>query len=948
MIVLNSSHCDTPTVRLVALHVSYPNYKLTLGAVSTPQLENSGSQHSITAEEYQSVQSSRPASSDSNEDLLQPTHKLFSTPPSSPGTPDSRRRTSSSHDTDASTLRPRDSSERASSQIRRKPVGAGGSQYIPARLSQMDLEGSPPTPGVDNTPYIRFAIDQLTRDEEVRGSRRYPLPGASYVAPGAATRSTASGASAVDTLRNQQQPQKVQQIQQIGAIDGTHGTTHGNPFEEPPQPTYAKEPNRRSFEGYNAELPQRQHQDTSFPPRIDSHLSPQGAQASQPSILVPYDHEVPPLKFAPAILRPLWLGIYLLLCLFVLVGLLFSGIWSGTHVGLDRYSGFGDARYFVFQYLPTMCGVFMLLWLLQIQIAVKRISPFIAMSSMSTISRSQGPLMESQPTNFIIPDFCNFRASQPVLGTCQFIFWLQIFTVPLFTSLYNVYFYGDAQTGSWRWTTVQGIVWTLFALYLLLAIAVVTLMLYFINRRTGLRWDARSIADLIAMLDRSNMTMDYINSENFSSPRQFKQRLGDRSDRLGYWRTSNRPNETFYGIGEEGAETRRYSLEAGRIREKPLERSSFPPDTPSTAVGGETNELKLGSSFHRIRRRFLPWCICPSTALLLTLAAILLYLTFLIVSFVNHAVIHGFSPLTRVSPSAQGFSATNFTYSFIPAIIAQFLFLGWLSIDYTFRRLQPYAAMASGNGNGATAEKSLLLDYQARLPVSVGINAASNGDWQIMWFSTLSLITATLPILAGGCFWAQFYVEDQQVRVAVEPAGYYALCVFLALYALSLPLIFIGLDKRRLPHACTTIAEQVSFLYQSNLVGEREWQSPLGSRTDMVTRLVSARTDREQDYLSGSVGRFFFGKFTGRDGRLHLGIERMGRDEKATSAAAVIAPAFRSGSRPSTPRAGEQSRTNLAQTQRPSEIYLGLPLGGHPAGRAGRASSPTRMHAERA
>ncbi len=35
----------------------------------------------------------------------------------------------------------------------------------------MDNDLSPPTPG-DDTPYIRFAIDQLTRDEELTGRRR--------------------------------------------------------------------------------------------------------------------------------------------------------------------------------------------------------------------------------------------------------------------------------------------------------------------------------------------------------------------------------------------------------------------------------------------------------------------------------------------------------------------------------------------------------------------------------------------------------------------------------------------------------------------------------------------------------------------------------------------------------------------------------------------------------
>lgn len=35
-----------------------------------------------------------------------------------------------------------------------------------------DKEITPTTPGVDDTPYIRFAIDQLTRDEELLGPRR--------------------------------------------------------------------------------------------------------------------------------------------------------------------------------------------------------------------------------------------------------------------------------------------------------------------------------------------------------------------------------------------------------------------------------------------------------------------------------------------------------------------------------------------------------------------------------------------------------------------------------------------------------------------------------------------------------------------------------------------------------------------------------------------------------
>lgn len=44
----------------------------------------------------------------------------------------------------------------------------------PRRQNSRRVESatSSPTPGVDDTPYIRFAIEQLTRDEEVRGIGR--------------------------------------------------------------------------------------------------------------------------------------------------------------------------------------------------------------------------------------------------------------------------------------------------------------------------------------------------------------------------------------------------------------------------------------------------------------------------------------------------------------------------------------------------------------------------------------------------------------------------------------------------------------------------------------------------------------------------------------------------------------------------------------------------------
>ena len=628
---------------------------LTSITVSRPQLAHTSSKQSVAAtEDYQSARSSTPSSSRSNDDLLPPSRN-FETPPSNANNSSRSRLPLDLQARGPSPLRPiNDTPERdehssirfVESSIRRKPVGSGGSSTM-QRRSRLDTEPSPPTPGVDDTPYIQFAIDQLTRDEEVRGSRRYVFP------------------SDAQPSGYRQSPQEIQD--DSGAEEYDNSPHNERPFLEAPerQPQILEETKDSSAQ---------------FPPRTSSRPDFVDSAVRKPAILVPFDHEVPPLRFLPQILRPSMLGIFAFLCLLMITALVFSGIWSGLKTGLTDYTTFGGPLYFVFEYLPTICGIILLLWLFQIQIAIQRVTPFIGMASMSSKSRTRGPLMQAQPSSFLLPELSSFGAGQPVIGGCMIIFWLQIFTVPLLSCLYNVYFYGDQLSGSWRWTTVQGIVWTLFVLYLLLFIAIITLAIWINKRRTGLRWDIRTLADLIALLDRSNITKDYSKSEAFATTREFQQRLTNRSDRLGYWHSSDRPANAFYTIGEEGADIRRYSLEQGKIREKEhIERSSFP-DTPTTP--GADIDIESADDLASIRHRYLPWFLRPTILLFWCIAAVLLYLAFLVISFVNQAVIRGFQPLTNVNPTAAGFSATNFTYSFIPAVIAQFLFLSWLSIDY--------------------------------------------------------------------------------------------------------------------------------------------------------------------------------------------------------------------------------------------------------------------------
>jgi len=724
--------------------------------------------------------------------------------------------------------------------IPRKPLAPGARDSIAnARDSQRIslLRESTHSAASTGDPAIRFALDQITTDKNLHEPRGFTTAPTANSAPSRVPNNHSRNISNVSAFSDGPAPQLsiATAVHMIPAIATSPATTAPTlPWRDP----------RHSLNTMN---------------RLQN----------QPDIFLPYDHNTPQLRFLPAILRPLLMGTYLTLCLLMIAALLFSGIWSGIYAGLCDYTQFGGTRYFVFQYLPGICGMFLLLWLFQIQIALQRVAPFIAMASTSSKSRTEGPHLEMQTTNFILPKTFYFRAGQPIIGVCMVVFWLQIFTVPLLACLYNVYFYGDAGTGHWRWMTVQGIVWTLFALYLLLALAIILLSVWLFHRRTGLRWDPRSLADVVVLLDRSNIISDYAGSEIFATKQEFRSHLRDRSDRIGFWHTTRQPTEVFYGIGEEGAATRQYSLRQGRIQEKT--HASHAPSTRALSF-----VLTSEHEYQHTRRVYLPWYLRLLSVLVWCALAIGLYTAFLVISFINRAVLRGFSPLTHVAPDAEGFSATNFLYSFIPALIAQMLFLCWLSVDYAFRRLQPYASMSSYRGS--SADKTILLDYTARLPVSVTLSALMDGDLRVAWFSLLSLITAAVPVLAGGCFWAQFYIPRQEVRVAVDPSAYYVLCAFLALYAFSLPLILPGLRHRRLPHANTTLAEQISWLYQSQLLGERTFGAPtFQSRGEMVARLVTSNA-REMCGPHGNsetAGNFSFGRFVGRDQQYHLGIERL-------------------------------------------------------------------------
>ncbi|KAF1992308.1 hypothetical protein K402DRAFT_3318 [Aulographum hederae CBS 113979] len=835
--------------------------------VSQPRLAHAHSSQSISADEdYYSLSDHDLHDHDldnehthldsDNESHSQRTIRRYSTPPSRIYTPQQSREQLPPHHVQPSIRHVKSASQQhlivpnASSSvafdersIQRKPLPNpnSNSNFDDARKRAMDQNSGAMTPGLDDTPYIRFAIDQLTRDEEVRGSRQYH---GTRPEPDYPVDRLVSDEGLGYTTRD---PASVPAEPPVAAIPPRHPGRLSREYSSspPPQPIEPLRVRKEEKTGEGRPLPDP----PAVPqPQRQSQQSPRHSdESSEPDIFVPYNPlrtstQHPPLNFLPSILRPFCLLLFILVSLLMLAGLMFCAIYSPQNDGLWAYGGFGDSRYFVFNYLPTLLGMIILIWLFQVQIAVQRMTPFMCMASNSVRSRSNGVLLDLYPTQFLVPKIQYFAAGQPVIGACFIIFWLFLFTVPLLASAFNVRFFGPQGTGVWMWVPVQGVIWTIIALYWLLIFALIALAVTLWRTRTGLKWDPRSLADLIVLIERSNFMNDYAGSETFSLKQNFKLRLYDRTDRLGYWHTSKRPQDVFHGLGEEGGVTRRYSIEQGRIKEKAPERQSFQSQAGDLESGqgveGGNYSIRMDIRSSKIRRRYIPWFIKDTFIVAWIVVCVILYLAFLVVSFVNGAVTNGFSPALPAGSSSGGFSSANFLYSFIPALIGFLLYLLWMPIDFSHRRLQPFAALSSYTG--ATAERSLLLDYPARLPFSATITALLQGDLKVAYVTFITLLSASLPVLAGGIFWAQFYTSDSTVRIAAHRAGLYALCVFLAFYATAFFAILPGRKRMALPHDATTLAEIISWLYMSHLLTDRAF-ARCETKAQLVSRLLGAK-----------------------------------------------------------------------------------------------------------
>ncbi|THC90529.1 hypothetical protein EYZ11_010013 [Aspergillus tanneri] len=701
--------------------------------------------------------------------------------------------------------------------VHTSPMSNSTSRQMPSD----SYAGPAPTPGVDDSPYIRFAIGQLTRNEEVGSLSRQS--------------SVASSESRVERLV---WDEGLGYFVRSSSPERTATTQRPSSQPSSPKPEFRP--------------PQNSVDPESFRP----------VDPPEDSLLYPS------LDFVPMVLRPWALVAIIIFCLLMIAGIGFCNTWSQKHQGFWDYEGLGGGRYFVVQFLPQILAVIITFWTFVIQAAVCRTIPFAIMASERPLGRVL-QMLSTLPRNFMLPDLSHFRHGEALVGFSLLTIWLSnLISLPLLSCLFQAKWYVIDGKGMWRWTSVISIGWALIAMYGLLAIGLLLLTLRFANTWSGLMWDPVCLADLISIIQRSNVLRDFEQSETVPD---VGETLDPKTLRLGYWQLPNREN-IFYGIGEVGAPIGNPSLhriEKNRERQyQGLSKVSFDLELQTMVGKGDFDEHLFSPA---VRYRWVPWFLRGTFVVAWTMTISALFIAFVLVSFINDAIKGGFPPRLPTLPSTGAFSSSNFLYSFIPSLIGNVLFLAWQPIDVYFRALQPFVALS--HPDGAQAEQTLLLSYPSRLPFQVTVLALLNKHYKVAWISFMALVSAAMPILAGGVFLAMWYPTHEEIRISALMPAFYALVAFCALYTVS----FFAIWPRRcryLPHDISTLADQISFFYQSPLLADKLLREPR-SKADLVTRLVIAPPgDRE-------FPTYGFGIFVGRDGKEHLGIDRFQRPGRA-------------------------------------------------------------------
>ncbi|KAI5464469.1 hypothetical protein BGZ63DRAFT_481765 [Mariannaea sp. PMI_226] len=679
------------------------------------------------------------------------------------------------------------------------------------------------TPGVDDTPYIQYALNALTQPRV--GPAPVHIP------------STSSKDYSEDGYT---QPRRLPDEEQ------------GLPVLTPPKPAYVEDRLPRELESdpesshdtvVHHNIPVRSDSPTPSAQSTPSRHAPviMSRKPKRTSRSTPVERAHPPLDYKPPILR-LWSMLLLMLaCALMIAALIFSAVYSDSGDGLTPYPGtIYSGQYFLFRILPQILAAVILIYAQSVEATSRRILPFANMANEEPSVRYLALFRDMYPNTFLLPSFT---------GPWQFqVFsvatWLTNFTIPLMSAAFTCVFHDH----KWVWAAVQAVVWTLVAIYIVLLVATILLMIFWVRRWTGLLWDVRSIGHLLPLLNQSTTTKSYENVDVVQLETLFQAQLRDRHfDRLGYWQMDGqRVGGMWYGIGSVANEDDFRGRQA----------YSVVPKKYTISPASSRDDLEAEAQY--MRHRYQPFALRDMTIVTSILIMIFLIVAILVVSFLPQTRIdQGFLPLVAARPGKGAFSAANFLYGFVPSLLGMVMFLLFQSLDLSFRVLQPWAELSKDSGS--IAQRSILADYAACLPFQVVFKAARNGHWRLAVISLMSTLFVFVPILAGGLFMA-LTTASGTVKMFPNMPVFGVCLAFLFLYLGCLALMLPGRRSLRLPHKTTCLAELVSLCSAEETVRDPIFQG-VRSAGDLEFRLGLDRADSREQTM------WFFGVAAGRDER---------------------------------------------------------------------------------
>lgn len=705
------------------------------------------------------------------------------------------------------------------------PIPTMTGRPVEAFRDPLALEASRVTPGVDDTPYLQYAIEALTREREDASSNQTSMTsgggGGAYHGPrNAPVTPTQPNAPPRDHAGRQSEEQRAPLLPETSPRPASprsslstlvRGPERGARFPAKPQ-----QPGADSWEP------------------VDPGLFSDGREKINPRLV-----------FKPRILRTTSMITLMILCILMLAALIFSAIYSQRNTGLWEYTGtIYSGQYFLFRVVPSILGALILFWAQCVVTTMLRMRPFARLAASSKAARRDAIFDELYATSFLRPQ---------LVGTWQvwvpnLITWLMNFTLPLQSCLYTV-IYVD---GQWRWATVQGVAWTLVAFYLLMVAAIGIEMAYWLVNKTGVLWDPRSIADIAAIVANSNTLADYKKTELLDGRDNLKHILyRRRTDRLAYWGWADRdrPDELWYGLGyqeEFGDPSGDVEFIDEKGRPQSHEKRADPKHFEETDAWGDV-ELEGTAMQPRVRYRHLPFCLKDLPLIIFIVAGFILLLVLFLISFIpaTRLTANGFLPLVNPAPVAGAFSAADFLYAFLPALLGLVLFVAFQDLDLHLRILQPWGELSAPPAGGARAEASILADYAACYPLQAAWHALRNRHWRLAAISLFSTLFVFLPILAGGMFLA-LTPDDGIVRVYPQNALFaltLTLCVF---YWLALISLFPKRHAFRLPHGVTCLAEVISFVANEDCLQDEAFQGMIRNKTSLVGKLGCDRCEEEK------------------------------------------------------------------------------------------------------